>query len=100
VTREAGVRVAARCALGGIGLTVLYVWALQHLGFVLATAPYLVAFIALGGYRRWAVNVAVSAAGTLAMMFFFMKVVYISLPLGREPFAQVMIGLMQAMGIR
>ena len=84
----------------GIALTVLYVWALQRLGFVLATAPYLVAFIGLGGYRRWAANVVVSVLGTLAMMFFFMKVVYISLPLGQEPFAQVMIGLMRVMGIR
>jgi putative tricarboxylic transport membrane protein len=86
--------------LAGIVLTAFYVWIIQRLGFVLATAPYLVAFIALGGYRRWGVNAAVSALGTLAMMFFFMKVVYISLPLGHEPFAQVMIGLMRLMGIR
>lgn len=86
--------------LAGIVLTALYVWIIQRLGFVLATAPYLVAFIALGGYRRWGVNAAVSVIGTLAMMFFFMKVVYISLPLGYEPFSQVMIGLMRLMGIR
>lgn len=86
--------------VGGIGLTALYVWLIQRLGFVLATAPYLVAFIAIGGYRRWLVNAAVSVLGTLAMMFFFMKVVYISLPIGQEPFAQLMIGLMRLMGIR
>jgi putative tricarboxylic transport membrane protein len=85
---------------GGIALTALYVWIIQRLGFVLATAPYLVAFIALGGYRRWAVNLAVSGVGTLVMMFFFMKVVYISLPAGQEPFAQVTFALMRLMGIR
>jgi putative tricarboxylic transport membrane protein len=86
--------------VAGIGLTALYVWIIPRVGFVLATAPYLVAFIAVGGYRRWLVNLVVSLAGTLAMMFFFMKVVYVSLPIGQEPFAQVMIGLMRLMGIR
>jgi putative tricarboxylic transport membrane protein len=86
--------------LGGIALTAFYVWIIQDLGFVLATAPYVAAFIALGGYRRWAVNAAVSVIGTLAMMFFFMKVVYVSLPIGAEPFAQVTFALMRLMGIR
>ena len=86
--------------LGGIALTAFYVWIIQRVGFVLATAPYLAAFIALGGYRRWAVNLAVSGIGTLVMMFFFMKVVYISLPAGQEPFAQITFALMRLMGIR
>jgi len=86
--------------LGGIALTALYVWIIPRSGFVLATAPYLAAFIALGGYRRWAVNAATSVIGTLAMMFFFMKVVYVSLPIGQEPFAQVTLALMRLMGIR
>ena len=86
--------------LGGMALTALYVWIIQTLGFPLATVPYVAAFIALGGYRRWGVNAAVSLIGTLAMMFFFMKVVYVSLPLGRAPFMQVTLFLMQAMGIR
>jgi hypothetical protein len=33
-------------------------------------------------------------------MFFFMKIVYVSLPIGREPFDQVMLALMQIMAIR
>jgi putative tricarboxylic transport membrane protein len=86
--------------LGGIVLTALYVWVIQRLGFVLATAPYIFAFIALGGYRRWLVNAAVSGIGTLVIMFFFMKVVYVSLPIGAEPFAQVTLALMRLMGIR
>jgi putative tricarboxylic transport membrane protein len=86
--------------IAGIALTALYVWAIQTLGFFLATVPYLVAFIALGGYRRWVTNVIVSFAGTFVMMFFFMKVVYVSLPIGREPFAQLTFLLMRLMGIR
>jgi putative tricarboxylic transport membrane protein len=86
--------------LGGIALTALYVGLIQRLGFALATAPYIFAFIALGGYRRWTVNAVVSVVGTLVMMFFFMRVVYVSLPIGAEPFAQVTLALMRLMGIR
>jgi len=85
---------------GGMGLTVLYVAVIQTLGFFSATVPYVALFIALGGYRRWGVIAAVSLIGTLALMFFFMKIVYVSLPIGREPFAQVTFALMQLMGIR
>lgn len=84
----------------GMALTAAYVWIIPTLGFFLATVPYVAAFIALGGFRRWAVNAAVSVLGTLAMMFFFMKLVYVSLPLGQEPFAQVTFFLMRVMGIR
>lgn len=86
--------------IAGILWTALYVWLIQRLGFVVATAPYLAGFLALGGYRRWGVNAAVSVIGTLLMMFFFMKVVYVSLPIGQEPFAQVTLALMRLMGIR
>lgn len=86
--------------VAGIALTALYVWVIQTVGFFLATAPYVAIFIAIGGYRRWGVNLVVSVAGTFAMMFFFMKVVYVSLPAGQEPFAQVTFWLMRVMGIR
>lgn len=86
--------------LGGMALSALYVWAVTKLGFFTATVPYLAAFIALGGYRRWGVIAAVSVGGALVLLFFFMKVVYVSLPIGQEPFAQVTLMLMKLMGIR
>lgn len=86
--------------VAGIALTALYVWVIQALGFFLATAPYVAIFIALGGYRRWGINLIVSVAGTFFMMYFFMKVVYVSLPVGQEPFAQLTFWLMRLMGIR
>lgn len=86
--------------VAGIALTTLYVWVIRDLGFFLATLAYVFAFIALGGYRRWGVNAAVSLIGTALMMFFFMKVVYVSLPIGTGPFAQFTFWLMQVMGIR
>ena len=84
----------------GIALTAAYVAGIQTLGFFTATVPYLAAFIALGGYRRWGVVAVTSVLGTLLMFFFFMKVVYISLPLGEPPFRSITLGLMQLLGIR
>jgi putative tricarboxylic transport membrane protein len=85
---------------GGIALTVAYVAVIQTAGFFLATVIYLAAFIAMGGYRRWGVLAAVSVGGAVLLLFFFMKVVYVSLPIGTGPFAQLTLLLMQLMGIR
>lgn len=84
----------------GMALTALYVFSIQTLGFTLATATYLALFITLGGYRRWSVIAATSVLGTLLLLFFFMKVVYVSLPIGEAPFSAVTLFLMQLMGIR
>ena len=86
--------------LAGIALTSVYVAAVQMLGFFTATVPYLALFILIGGYRRPGVIAAVSVLGTLLMFFFFMKVVYVSLPLGVPPFQSVTLFLMQVFGIR
>jgi putative tricarboxylic transport membrane protein len=106
VAPEAGGAVGAPPAtrpsllLGGIALTVAYVALLPYLGFFAATVVYLASFIALGGYRKWLVLTAVSVLGTLFILFFFMRVVYISLPLGQGVFQQLTLWLMQTLGIR
>jgi putative tricarboxylic transport membrane protein len=86
--------------VGGMALSAGYVWALTKLGFFTATVPYLAAFIALGGYRRWGVLAAVSILGAAVLLFIFMKLVYVSLPLGEGPFQEVTLTLMKLMGIR
>ncbi len=86
--------------IAGMALTACYVIFIQRLGFFIATVLYLALFIVLGGYRRWGVVAAVSVAGTLLLLFFFMKVVYVSLPIGEEPFSAVTLYLMRIMGIR
>jgi putative tricarboxylic transport membrane protein len=73
---------------------------IQRLGFFVATVLYLALFVVLGGYRRWSVVAAVSVVGTLLLLFFFMKVVYVSLPIGQEPYSAVTLFLMRVMGIR
>ena len=84
----------------GIGLTVLYVVVISTLGFFLSTFLYLAVFMWIGRYRRIGVVLLTSLIGSLAFMFMFMKVVYVSLPHGTEPFAQVSFLLMRLMGIR
>jgi putative tricarboxylic transport membrane protein len=88
-----------RLLAGGIGLTALYVPGMDYLGFFLATVAYLAAFMAVGGYRRWGVVAATSVLGSLAFVYVFMKVVYVSLPLGTGPFREVSTGLMSVLGI-
>ena len=89
-----------RLIIAGIALTVAYVLLIQHLGFFLTTLGYLAAFMWIGGYRRPIAVTVASLVGSLAFMFVFMKVVYVSLPLGEEPFSQVTFLLMRLMGIR
>lgn len=84
----------------GMAATLAYVAAVQKLGFFLATVLYLALFMVIGRYRRWGVIAAVSLLGTLMLMFIFMKLVYVSLPIGVEPFSRVTFLLMQLMGIR
>jgi putative tricarboxylic transport membrane protein len=69
-------------------------------GFFLCTAAYLALFLWIGGYRRPLAVAAMSVLGSLTLMFIFMKLVYVSLPIGQPPFSEVMLGLMQLMGIR
>ncbi len=88
-----------RLALG-IGATLAYVLLVGVLGFFLATAAYLAAFIAVGGYRRWGVIAACALGGSLAMVVVFMKFVYVSLPLGAGPFRALSISLLALLGVR
>lgn len=84
----------------GMGITLAYVALVSEAGFFLCTAVYLALFLWIGGYRRRLVILATSVLGALLLMVVFMKLVYVSLPLGRPPFSAVMIGLMELMGIR
>ena len=86
--------------LTGIALTIGYVALLATLGFFIDTVLYVAALTWTGRYRRWPVIAAVALAGALVFMFIFMKVVYLSLPIGRGPFAAVSLLLMQLLGIR
>ncbi len=86
--------------LAGMAATLGYVALVSTTGFFLTTSAYLAAFLIIGGYRNHKVTAALSLGGALLLMFVFMKLVYVSLPIGSDPFAQVTLLLMQLMGIR
>ena len=84
----------------GLGATVAYVLLVDSLGFFVATAAFLCGFILIGGYRRWAIALAAGLAGSFAMVAIFMKLVYVSLPLGAGPFRALSLLLLVALGVR
>jgi putative tricarboxylic transport membrane protein len=84
----------------GIALTAGYVLLFDVLGFFVDTLVFTCLFVVVGRYRKPWVILATGALSSLAFMFVFMKVVYVSLPLGIAPFSSVSLALMRLMGIR
>jgi putative tricarboxylic transport membrane protein len=84
----------------GAALTVAYAALIPMLGFFICTVLFLGAFTWIGRYRRLGTILATSVLGGLVFMYVFMKVVYISLPLGIGPFGFLSLQLMKIMGIR
>lgn len=95
---EDGVRYPA-LLFAGIAITVVYVPAMEMLGFFLATIIYLAAFMWLGRYRRPMIIAITSVVGTIAFVYVFMKIVYVSLPLGTGPFRQFSAWVLAALGV-
>ncbi len=85
--------------ISGTVMTVAYAALIDTLGFFTCTVLFLAGFTWVGRYRRPGVILAASLIGGLVFMFVFMKIVYVSLPLGIGPFGQVSILLMKVMGI-
>ncbi|MDA8107970.1 MAG: tripartite tricarboxylate transporter TctB family protein [Betaproteobacteria bacterium] len=86
-------------AWAGIALTFGYLLAFERVGFFSASFVYLFLLMLVGGYRRVLTALGIALAASLAFMFVFMKIVYVSLPLGRGPFLDVSIGVMKVLGI-
>jgi putative tricarboxylic transport membrane protein len=89
----------AHLLVGGIALTVLYVLGMGTLGFFVATALYLALFMLVGRYRRIGVIAATSVIGSLVFVYTFMKIVYVSLPIGVGPFKEISVWIFAALGI-
>lgn len=86
-----------RVALG-VALVVGYIVGMLFLGYILATALFLIAFIYLGGQRKWYVA-PLGIASSLVFAYIFLKVVYIALPSGVGVFDQLSVILYQLLGI-
>ena len=73
----------------GVGLTVVYALTLDTLGFPVATAAFLIAFMYVGGARSHVAIWASSLIGVAVTALLLMRVVYVSLPRGVAPFSGV-----------
>lgn len=85
--------------VAGAGLVFAYVIAVPWLGFFVATVVFLAAFPWFGGMRRPVLTTALGLAGGLALVIVFMRVAYISLPLGEGPFRALSLALLSAIGV-
>ena len=83
----------------GVAATGMYVGAMPYLGFFIATVLFAAALLLIGGMRRWAwlAPTAFVLSGVFTLLF--MKVVYVSLPLGAGGFKQVSLLVFKLMGI-
>lgn len=97
---SAGQRPSLARLAWGTAVTLAYVLLVEPLGFFVATAAFLCAFVMAGGYRRWGVALALGVGGSLAFVVVFMKIVYVSLPLGIGPFHALSLALLAALGVR
>jgi hypothetical protein len=85
---------------GGLLLFLAYPFALEYLGFPMATFLFMALFMLAGQWRNPLGVLAVSAAGTLALFYTFRGFVYVSLPLGTEPFRSGTLWLAALLGMR
>ena len=86
--------------IAGVAATLAYVLLVNVFGFFLSTFAFIAAFIVIGGYGRLGEVLALAALGSLAFVVVFVKIVYVSMPLGMGPFRAVSVALMSVLGIR
>ena len=76
-----------RMLIGGILLMAVYAILVPYVGFIFGTFLFLAAFMYVGGFRRHHVIWLTSIFVTVLCGILFLRVAYVSLPRGVEPFA-------------
>ena len=82
----------------GLALIAGFVFSVVYLGFFVATALFLGLFSWVGGYRRALPVTIISVLGAFILLVIFMRVAYVSLPLGVGPFHSLSV-LLQMIGV-
>ena len=80
-----------------IALVILYTLAAPAIGFALATAGFIVAFMWLCGARSAVAIVANAVLGTVGLLYLFIKFVYLPLPKGAGLFETLSLVLYRAL---
>ncbi len=81
----------------GIVLIIVYVAATPWIGFAVATAAFIVAFMWLCGARSPLALTANASIGTIGLLYLFIKLVYLPLPKGAGPFETLTLALYRAL---
>lgn len=84
---------------GTLAGTVAYLFFMPYLGFFLSTALFIAFVVYLAGYRKVAPVLTLSLVGSLFFMTIFIRVVYVSLPLGIEPFDRISLALVKIINL-
>ncbi len=84
---------------GAAAAIVLYVLLTPWIGFALATALFVAAFMRLAGARSLPVVAAHAVAGTIGLLYAFVKLVYLPLPKGAGAFESLTLALYRALRI-
>lgn len=85
--------------IGGAAAIAGFVLAVGWLGFFLSTLLFLAGFAWIGGFRRPGWVIGIATGGALLMLVLFMRVAYISLPLGEGPFRSLSLALLKLIGV-
>lgn len=83
----------------GLVLIAAFVLGAAYVGFFVGTALFLALFSWIGGYRRALPVALVSVIGAFVLLVIFMRIAYISLPLGAGPFQQLSVLLLRLIGV-
>jgi hypothetical protein len=83
----------------GLLLIAAFVLGVAYVGFFIGTLLFLALFSWIGGFRRIGPVALVSVLGAFALLVIFMRMAYVSLPLGVGPFQQLSVTLLRLMGV-
>jgi hypothetical protein len=83
----------------GIALVAGFALGVAYVGFFVGTALFLALFSWIGGYRRPVPVTSAAILGALALLVIFMRVAYVSLPLGVGPFKTLSLALLRLIGV-
>lgn len=91
---------SARRLWGGMAVIAGYVLVVPWVGFFATTALFLLAFPVVAGFRRYGWIALTALVGAFSMVVLFVRIAYISLPLGQGPFQQLSVWLMAMIGVK
>jgi len=83
----------------GTGLVLAFVFGVTYVGFFAGTALFIALFSWIGGYRRPVSVTIIGLVGGFVLLVIFMRVAYVSLPLGVGPFKTLSLALLRLIGV-